>query len=159
MYLTKNLKEKCVMARVMHQNQMHQENFSLKKHGSWIKAMGAARAWIKQKLPKLPPKISSKGRMTRRNHSGEVGVHWSPGIVKKPNGNVYGCPKWIAKWPNCPNKGGISWTEKQFEHEGAFVLAVLSRRLETINRDKILTEFESILGKKKCAEIVSKMQM
>jgi hypothetical protein len=97
--------------------------------------------------------------MTRRNHSGEVGVHWSPGIVKKPNGNVYGCPKWIAKWPNCPNKGGISWTEKQFEHEGAFVLAVLSRRLETINRDKILTEFESILGKKKCAEIVSKMQM
>jgi hypothetical protein len=49
--------------------------------------------------------------------------------------------------------------EKQFEHEGAFVLAVLSRRLETISRDKILTEFESILGTKAYDEIVSKMQM
>jgi hypothetical protein len=159
MYLTKNVKERCVMARVMRQNQMHQENFSLKKFGNWSKAMRAAKGWIKKKLPKLPPKITSKGRMTSRNHSGEVGVHWSPGIVKRPNGNVYECPKWIAKWPGCPNRGGISWMEKQFEHKGAFVLAVLSRRLETINRDKVLTEFESIHGTKKYAEIVSKMKM
>jgi len=49
--------------------------------------------------------------------------------------------------------------EKQFEHEGAFVLAVLSRQLETINRDTILTEFESIAGTKKYDEIVAKIQM
>jgi len=159
MYLTKNVQEKCVMARVMRQKQMHHENFSLKKYGSWSKAMRAARLWVKTKLPKLPPKISSKGRMTCRNHSGEVGVHWSPGIVKKPNGNVYQCPRWIAKWPGCQKRGGISWMVKQFEHEGAFVLSVLSRRLETINRDKILTDFESIHSTKKYAEIVSKMKM
>jgi hypothetical protein len=147
------------MARVMRQKQKHHKNFSLKKCGSWSKAMCAARLWVKKKLPKLPPKISSKGRMTRRNHSGEVGVHRSPGIVRKRDGNVYECPKWVARWPRCPNKGGISWSEKQFEHKGAFVLAVLSRRHETINRDKILTEFESILGTKKYAEIVSKMKM
>jgi hypothetical protein len=131
----------------------------LKEYGGWIEARRAARKWVDEMLPKLPPKMSSKGRLTKQNHSGEVGVHWSPGKVKKANGNVYECPKWIAKWPGCSNKGGISWTEKQFEHEGAFVLAVLSRRLETISRDKILTEFESIVGTKKYNEIVSKMKM
>jgi hypothetical protein len=159
MYLTKNTKEKCVMARVMRQKKMHQRNFSLKECGTWQKATRAARRWIKEILPTLPPKIHPKGMMTKRNHSGEVGVHWSPGIVKRPNGNVYGCPRWIAKWPGCKFNGGISWMEKQFEHEGAFVLAVLSRRLETINRDKILSEFESIVGTKKYGEIAAKMQM
>ena len=93
MYLTKNTKEKCVMARVMRQKEIHQENFSLKEYGSWAKAMLAGRKWIKEMLPKLPPKMSSKGRKTRRNNSGVVGVHWSPGIVKKMNGNVYECPR------------------------------------------------------------------
>lgn len=158
MYLTKNTREKCVMARVMRQKQMHQQNFGLKKYGSWGKAMRAARNWIKQNLPKLPPRITSKDRMTRRNHSGIVGVHWSPGVVNKPDGKSYQCPKWIAKWPGCPHRGGISWSEKQFEHEGAFVLAVLSRRLESTNRDKILTEFDSISGTRKYDQILNKMK-
>ena len=159
MYLTKNTKERCVMARVMRQKKMHQENFSLKEYGTWPNAIRAAKRWLNKKLPTLPPKLVSKNRMTRRNHSGVVGVHWSPGIVKRPNGNVYECPRWIAKWVGCKFHGGISWMEKQFEHEGAFVLAVLSRQLETVNRDKILTEFESIHGTKKYKEIVSKMKM
>ena len=159
MHLTKNVKEKCVMARVMRQRKMHQRNFALKEFGTWAKANRAAKLWIKETLPTLPPKIVSKNLMTRRNHSGVVGVHWSPGIVRKKNGNVYECPRWIARWVGCSFNGGISWMEKQFEHEGAFVLAVLSRQLETINRDKILTEFDNIVGTKKHDEIVSKMQM
>jgi len=158
MYLTKNVQEKCVMARVMRQKKKHQRNFTLKEHGTWKKATRAARRWIDEILPKLPPKIRSKGLMTRRNHSGVVGVHWSPGIVRKRNGNVYECPRWIGRWVGCPYNGGISWMERQFEHEGAFVLAVLSRQLETVNRDKILTEFDSIHGTKKYKEIVSKMK-
>ena len=47
---------------------------------------------------------------------------------------------------------------KQFEEEGAFVLAVLSRQRETTNRDKILTAFESVVGTKKFDEIVSLMK-
>jgi len=159
MYLTKNTQEKCVMARVMRQKKMHQRNFTLKEHGTWEKATRAAKRWIDEILPKLPPKIRSKGLMTRRNHSGVVGVHWSPGIIKKRNGNVYECPRWIARWVGCPHNGGVGWTEKQFEHEGAFVLAVLSRRLETVNRDKILTKFETILGTKEYREILSLMRM
>ena len=159
MYLTKNITEKCVMARVMRRKKKHQQNFTLKKYGTWQKATRAARRWIEIILPKLPPKIRSKGLMTRRNHSGVVGVFWSPGIVKRPNGNVYECPRWVARWVGCPYHGGLSWMEKMFEHEGAFVLAVLSRRLETINRDKILTKFESIQGTKEYREIVRLMRM
>jgi len=47
---------------------------------------------------------------------------------------------------------------KQFEEEGAFVLAVISRRQETINRDTILTEFGSIVGTKKYKGICDLMK-
>ena len=139
MNLTKNRQEKCVVARVMRQTKLYQKNFSLKKYGTWSQATRAAKQWLKRTLRKLPPKIesSSKGRMTRRNHSGVVGVHRTPGIVRKPNGNVYECPRWVARWPGCKFRGGLGWSVKQFEEEGAFVLAVLSRKHETINRDTI----------------------
>lgn len=148
------------MARVMRQTKMHQANFSLKKYGTWQEATRAAKQWLKETLPTLPPRIelSSKDRMTDRNHSGKVGVHRSSGIVKKRNGNVYECPRYIARWPGCKYRGGLSWSVKQFEEEGAFVLAVLSRQRETINRDKILTEFESILGTKEFSDIVALMK-
>jgi hypothetical protein len=130
----------------------------LKVYGTWPKATRAAKRWLKKTLPTLPPKLVSKDRMTRRNHSGVVGVNRSPGIVRKRNGNVYECPRWIAGWPGCKYHGGLSWSVKQFEEEGAFVLAVLSRRRETINRDTILTEFESIVGTKKYKDIVGLMK-
>ena len=160
MYLTKNTKERCIMARVMRQTKMHQANFSLKKYGTWSKATRAAKLWLKKTLPTLPPRVesSSRDRMTRRNHSGVVGVYRSPGIVKKRNGNVYECPRWVARWPGCKYHGGLSWSVKQFEDEGAFALSVLSRRRETINREAILTEFESIVGTKKYKDIVGLMK-
>ena len=158
MYLTKNVQEKCVMARVMRQKKMHQGNFTLKEYGTWPNAIRAAKRWLNKTLPTLPPKLVSKDRMTSRNHSGVVGVYRSPGIVRKRNGNVYVCPRWVARWPGCKYHGGLSWSVKQFEEEGAFVLAVISRKRETINRDAILTEVDSILGTKKCKEILSKMQ-
>ena len=158
MYLTKNTKERCVMARVMRQKKMHQENFSLKAYGTWPKATSAAKRWLNKTLQTLPPKMASKDRMTSRNHSGVVGVNRDRGIVRKQNGNVYEYPRWIARWPGCKYHGGLSWSVKQFEEEGAFVLAVLSRRRETINRDTILTEFESIVGMKKYRDIVGLMK-
>ena len=148
------------MARVMRQAKMYQANFSLKKYGTWAKAIRAAKQWLNKTLPTLPPKVksSSKDLMTWRNHSGKVGVHRDSGIVRNRNGNVYECPRYVARWPGCKYHGGLSWSVKQFEEEGAFVLAVLSRERETINRDAILTEFESILGTKKFKKIVGLMK-
>ena len=161
MYLTKNTKAKCVMARVTRQAKLHQANFSLKQHGSWAEATRAAKKWLKKTLSRLPPKVesSSRDRLTWRNHSGKVGVHRTPGIVNKPDGNVYECPRYIARWPGCALRGGLSWSVKQYEEEGAFVLAVLSRYRESTNRKKILAEFESIIGTKKYKKIVALMQM
>lgn len=158
MYLTKNTKEKCVMARVMRHKKMHQKNFSLNEFETWPKAMRAAELWLREILPTLPPKLPSKDRITRRNHSGIVGVFRSPGIVKKPNGNVYECPRWVADWPGCKYSGGLSWSVKQFEEEGAFILAAISREKETINRNTILAEFESIAGTKRYKDMLALMK-
>src|SRR5207249_3308246 len=85
----------------LRQTKMHQANFSLKKYGTWSKATRAGKQWLNKTLPTLPPRVESSSRdwMTRRNHSGVVGVYRSPGIVKKRNGNVYECPRWVARWP------------------------------------------------------------
>jgi len=48
---------------------------------------------------------------------------------------------------------------KQFDPGGTFGLAVLSRRLETLSRVKILTQLESILGPKDFHEIVGQLPM
>jgi hypothetical protein len=144
MYLTKNVVEKCVMARVMRQRHRYQRNFSLKDYGTWEKAETAARRWIKAFVPTLPPKIPGEGRMSKKNRSGIVGVYRLPGIVKKRNGKIYSCPKWVARWPKCKLRGGISWTVGQFDEEGAFILAVLSLREKSVNRAEILAKLDSI---------------
>ena len=146
------------MARVMRECKLHSEYFPLKEHGSWEKAESVARKWIRDLLPTLPAKLSSKNRMTSRNKSGVVGVHRSPGIVRKKNGRVYECPRWVARWPGCRLKGGLSWSVIQFDEDGAFVLAVLARRTESVNREALLEKFPEILGKKEYEKIAALRQ-
>jgi hypothetical protein len=86
--------------------------------------------------------------MTKKNHSRVVGVYRTPGILKKKNGNVYSCPRWVARWPKCPLRGGLSWSVKQFDEEGAFVLAYLGLKKKSVNRGRGLAEFDSIFGTK-----------
>ena len=82
--------------------------------------------------PYRPP--STKGRMTSANTSGVVGVWPGHTIVEKANGNIYEYQSWIANWPHCPHKGGMRWMCLSNTDDGAYVLAVLSRRMESINR-------------------------
>ena len=91
--------------------------------------------------------------MTKKNHSGAVGVYRSPGKVKKKNGNIYYCPRWVARWPNCPLRGGLSWSIKQFDEDGAFVLAYLGHKKISVNRGKLLEEFDAIFGTKEYDDI------
>lgn len=145
MHVDRNSQEKCVMARVMRQRKRHQRNFTLKEYGSWEKAEAAAKRWIKAFVPTLPPEVPREGRMTKKNRSGAVGVYRSPGIVKKKNGKIYSCPRWVARWPGCPLRGGLSWSVKQFDEEGAFVLAYLGLKQKSIDRSEILAHLDSIL--------------
>ncbi len=158
MYVTKNLQEKYVFARVMRETKMHSQYFTLKQHETWEQAEEAAQKWIAELLPTLPAKMSSEGRMTRRNHSGEVGVYRSKGIVRKRNGREYECPRWVARWVGCPLRGGLSWSIIQFDEDGAYVLAVLARRQRSVNRDALLTHFDSILGRKEYKEVLAQRE-
>src|SRR5947209_19063554 len=120
MNVTRNVEERYVRAKIMRQRKLHQEYFTLRQYGTWKKAEAAAKAWLRKKIKTLPPPIPREGMMTKKNTSGVVGVYRSAGRVKKPNGNVYNCPRWVARWPGCRFSGGLSWSVKQFEEDGAF---------------------------------------
>lgn len=154
MYLTRNYQEKCVMARVMRGTKLYSKYFTLKEFGTWKNAEMAGGKWIRELLPTLPSKMTSEGRLTSRNHSGEVGVHRSPGIVRKPTGRVYECPRWIARWVRCPLRGGLSWSVIQWDEDNAYVLAVLARRKKSVNRPALIKELLSIVGKKPYNDIL-----
>lgn len=144
MHITRNQASRSVRAKVMRQNRVYEEYFSLARYRTWLAAEAAARKWLKRVMPKLPPPSPREGRLTQRNHSGVVGVSRSRGLARKPDGRVYECPRWIANWEGCPLRGGLSWSVKQFGEEGAFVLAVLSRRMKSVDRELILRRLEKI---------------
>lgn len=156
--ITKNIKENCVMARIMRANIKHQKNFSVKKHGGWDNAVAAARVWLdelKKSIPEQPK--TTFGKMSTRNSSGVVGVSLNKSTVKRPSGVVYEYWKWIAKWPGVKPKSGLQWTiAQEYSDDMAFVLAVLSRQLLSSDRDLVLAEYERIKGTEKEQEILSR---
>src|SRR5438105_4702766 len=156
MNVTRNETERCVRAKVMRERTLHQEYFTLKQYGTWAKAEAAAKAWAKEKITSLPPPMPREGMMTKKNTSGVVGVYRSSGRIKKPNGKTYHCPRWVARWPNCRFSGVLSWSIKQFDEEGAFVLAVISLELKTIDRERVLDHLDSILHTSKFNKICAR---
>ena len=148
MYLTRNESEKCVMARIVRQKQLHQQNFTLRQFGTWTKAEAAAKRWVKDKLQELPPPLPMKNRMTRRNSSGVVGVRLVHSVRRRGD-REYGDWRWIAFWPGCENAGGVGYSVNRYGDETAFVLACLARRLESVDRAHIEGE---LVGFRKTAD-------
>jgi hypothetical protein len=141
MYLTKKEKERCVMARIQRQGKSYQANFTLKQHGNWKAAMTAAGSWVNNLARNLPPRLTSRGGMTSRNKSGVVGVHLHRQVVSKRIGRKikkYRYRSWVARWPGCEFRGGVKGSVSQFGKDDAFVLALLSRRMETEDRSRVL---------------------
>lgn len=148
MNLTRNTEEKCVMARVMRKGKRHQRNFTLKQFKTWAAAEEAASRWVRAKLKVLPPsEMNARDRMTVRNHSGIVGVNKTKHVIRKSTGQEYEYWRWTAKWPGCRNSGGLSWYISRFGDDDAFVLAALTRKMESICRPEIVARLEAIKGK------------
>jgi hypothetical protein len=146
MHLTPNLKEKYMMARIMRRAKMHQQYFTLKQYGSWDAAEAAARKWVKSQLEILPPaEMNARNRMTSRNHSGVVGVYLSHHVVRRKH-REYEYWRWTARWVGCPYSGGLTWSITTLGDDDAFALAVLGRRMETVDRDKVLKRLQEIYG-------------
>ena len=151
-YITRNTRERYVMARIHRHKKMHAENFKLKEYGTWELAEAAALEWVQKTLPNLPTKLSAKNRMTKRNHSGVVGVHFTTGERTLNSGNKAEYPSYIARWPGC--KGGVSWMLSTYNgEESAFIHAVLCRRLESKDRAHIEEVFRTLTSVEK-AEIL-----
>ena len=158
--ITRNVAENCVVLRFRRQHQNWHETFTLSKYGnSWEKAEAAAKRRRTILLKELPEPASRKGVMTDRNQSGAVGVHFSQRKHTAPNGNVYYYPHFYAKWPGCPKRAGIGWSVNQYGFDEAFVLAVLSRELESVDRKKILDAFKRIKRTKRYQKIVDQCQL
>ena len=145
--ITLNRQEKCVMARIMRLGKRHQKNFTLRRYKTWTAAKKAARRWAERTRRKLPPSVRNQtGRMTVRNHSGYVGVSLSQAAPKKHLGDPTVYWAWKAGWVRCPNRGGVTFGIRTLGDADAFVCAVLSHKMKTVNRDRVFKRLNEIRG-------------
>lgn len=148
---TRNKVSRCVMARISRNGEKHQANFTLKQYGTWKAAESAASKWVEKMKRELPAPASRKNRMTKRNSSGIVGV-WA--FLDETKTNTY-C-RWYAKWPGCPNRGGVSFSADRLGDDDAFACAYLARTHETVDREWILNKLKSFRKTKSFREILKK---
>ncbi|HEY1769298.1 MAG TPA: hypothetical protein VGG02_03480 [Chthoniobacterales bacterium] len=154
-HYTRNLTDNFVLARVQRRGVRHQRIFTRKAHGSWKAAESAAAKWVRQMERELPAPATSRDQLTARNRSGVVGVHRRCETVRKASGRRHEYFAWVARWPGCRLRAGVKWPIQAYGEDDAFVLAVLSRRLETDDRETVLSEFMKIADRKPYREILA----
>lgn len=137
------------MARISRNGEKHQENFTLRQYRTWKAAEAAADKWVKKMKKKLPAQAPRKDRMTKRNSSGIVGV-WA--FLDDSKTNSY-C-RWYARWPGCPNRGGVSFSADMLGDDDAFACAYLARTNETTDREWIMKKLKPFKKTKKFKEIL-----
>ena len=156
--VTRNEQTKCWLARIRRHRKSTSEYFrdNDKKWGGKEGAHQAALQWYAKKLAAAPLKLTRKNVLTERNTSGVVGVHYSQHIIKRGD-RRYESKSWVAQWPGCPHSGGLSWSISYYGANESYVLAVLSRRAESISRRKIIEEMDAIKGTQEYKDILSRM--
>lgn len=140
------------MARVTRNKVQHSKNFSLTEYGSWSKAEQAAKEWLETIKRDLPPPATSRDRLTARNNSGYVGVALKSSTRQLAEGDVSFDYAWHAFWPDNPI--GTRWAVNKYGDDSAFVHAVLSRQLESTDREEVEAQFKKISGKRAFRQIL-----
>jgi hypothetical protein len=160
MNTTRNKQSRSVMARVMRGGQRHQANFALTEYRTWKAAEAAAQKWLRKTLKKLPERVMpQKGMQTKRNTSGIVGVRLAAKRKHSEYDKKYEYWYWVAHWPGCPFSGGVSWPVNKFGDDGAFVLAVLTRKHESTDRDAMLAKYRRYQKTKACKQLLKKKEL
>lgn len=134
----------------------HQENFSLKKYGSWESAESAAQSWISELKSSLPESRRNEvNRLTTRNASGVVGVWLSKNVYRRKDRKKQVYWSWKSKWPGCELSGGLAWKISEgLIDDDAFVLAVLARKHQSVDREFLKSELLRIYGSNWHYEII-----
>jgi hypothetical protein len=154
--ITKNEAEGCYMGRIMRCGIKYQKNFTAKKLGGWGEARKQALAWVEKMKTELPSLDESrKGNLSKRNSSGVVGVSLRRIEMNRTEGGVYEYWAWVTKWA-VNNKTFTTRfnVSRILSDDDAFVLAVLSRQMESVNKKKIFAQFERIKGTKEHQDIL-----
>ncbi len=103
------------MARVMRVGKRHQKNVSLAEHGGdRARAEEAAMEWLTPLLRRLSLRLSTEGRMSARNTSGEVGVKLSRKVFSTKGFQAHDYCGWTANWARCEFAGGVSWSRGRY---------------------------------------------
>jgi hypothetical protein len=149
-HLTDNKKNKAFVYRHLKLNGRKPVHFPYTRDRSRAVARKEAIAYALKMDKELgpPPPTSPEGRMTARNSSGEVGVDPRVHHVVKKTGREYTYYYWRADWVGCPRPGGVSWSCLEDTEEDAYVLAVLTRRMRTINKDEVRARFAKLPASK-----------
>jgi hypothetical protein len=148
-HLTENTSSKCFVFR--------RQDFSNGKLVPFSYARGKDRETEKSKAIAYTnrmnkalgpaPRTSPEGRMSSRNKSGIVRVNPKR---TSPRGQPYYF--WVAKWKGCPKSGGVPWPCLTWGDNEAYVLAALTLTMRTVERSRVIEEFEKIRGTPKYRE-------
>ncbi len=152
-HLTDNVSSKCFVFR--HPNLLQRKSVVFSYAHNRDKSAVREKAInfavkMNEALGPVPPR-SPVGRMSSRNKSGIVGIYPKRSLAKR-NGVYY--YSWAARWKGCPKPGGISWPCIEHTDNGAYILAALTHEMRTVDRDRVIEEFEKIKGTPKSKAIL-----
>jgi len=152
-HLAENKPSKCFVFRHVKHNNNRSVVISYARGKDYETVRNKAIAFTNRMNKVLGPVLhgSPEGRMSSRNTSGIVRVN--PKRTCAPRNGLY-YYFWNAKWKGCPKHGGVPWPCLSHTDDGAYVLAALTLELRTVNRDRVIEEYEKIKGTKKSKEIL-----
>lgn len=142
-YLTDNVSSKCFVYR--HPNLFHWKSvvfsYAHNRDKEVIRAKAIKYAIRMNTVLGPPPPKSTEGRMSSRNRSHIVRVYPKRSLAAR-NGLYY--YSWATRWKGCPRSGGVSWPYLTWGDSGAYVLAALTLEMRTVERFRVIEEFEKI---------------
>jgi len=152
-HLAENVPSKCFVFRRMDyfNNKSVLFSYARGQDREAIKSKAVAYTIKMNKALGPAPRKSTEGRMSSRNSSGIVRVYPRRTLAKR-NGLYYYA--WATKWKGCPRPGGVPWPCLTRGDDGAYVLAVLTLQMKTIDRGRVMEEFEKIKGTPKFKELL-----
>lgn len=154
-HLTRNVRERCVMARAQKAGLRFYRCFALAHYSTWESAEAAARLWLRPILARLSLLPSSPARLTARNRSGVVGVHFRAGRHVLKSGRPTEYPAFVARWPGSTR--GVKWMfRKSGGEDGAFLRACLSRELRTSDRVRVEWALRALPPERRAALLACK---
>lgn len=136
------------MVRMSRQGKRVSKFFSDSHWGSKKAALQAAKETQAKLLKQLGPiQSSTRGQVTSRNSTGQVGVHVAYSVDSRYTGCEYYayCASWVG---DDGKRKKVSFAWNRYGKENAWELACLAREKLNTDRDKVVALLERKLGKK-----------